>query len=86
MLPRLIGLQKGDKWYKVIVHGIPIQEFNTPEGMELVAEEIRTFNKGLTPIGTPYWATNSTKRSSGEQIAGSVVVAFPTEIQANRAI
>ena len=48
--------------------------------MELVIEEIRTFNKGLTPIGTPYWATNSTKRNSGEQIAGSIVVAFPDEV------
>jgi hypothetical protein len=54
--------------------------------MELVLEEIKTFNKGLEPIGQPYWATSKEKRDSGLQRAGSVVVAFPTEIQANRAI
>ncbi|PMD50232.1 uncharacterized protein K444DRAFT_547622, partial [Hyaloscypha bicolor E] len=56
------------------------------EGMDLVLEEIKTFNKGLEPIGQPYWATSKEKRDSGLQRAGSVVVAFPTEIQANRAI
>ena len=54
--------------------------------MDLVVEEIKTFNKGLTPIGQPYWATSRDKRESGAQIAGSVVVVFPTEDQANRAI
>ena len=54
--------------------------------MDLVLEEIKTFNKGLEPIGQPYWATSKEKRDSGLQRAGSVVVAFPTEAQANRAI
>ena len=54
--------------------------------MDLVLEEIKTFNKGLEPIGQPYWATSKEKRDSGLQRAGSVVVAFPTENQANRAI
>jgi hypothetical protein len=86
VLPLVTGIQKGEPWYKVIVHGIPIREFDTPEGMDLVLEEIRIFNKGLEPIGQPYWATSQEKRDSGLQRAGSVVVAFPTEIQANRAI
>ena len=54
--------------------------------MDLVLEEIKTFNKGLEPIGQPYQATSKEKRDSGLQRAGLVVVAFPTEIQANRAI
>ena len=52
--------------------------------MSLVVEEIQTFNKGLTPIGRPYWLTSSDKRQN--QRAGSVVVAFATEAEANRAI
>jgi hypothetical protein len=48
--------QKDEAWHKVAIHGIPTADFNTPEGMALVIEEIVTFNKGLNPIGTPYLA------------------------------
>ncbi|PMD59782.1 uncharacterized protein K444DRAFT_722427 [Hyaloscypha bicolor E] len=36
--------------YKVIIYGLPIHKFDIPEGMDLVLEEIKTFNKGLEPI------------------------------------
>ena len=51
--------------YKVIIHNLPIREFNIPEEINLVLEEIKTFNKGLEPIGQPYWATSKEKRDSG---------------------
>ena len=54
--------------------------------MDLVLEEIKTFNKGLEPISQPYQATSKEKRDSGLQRASLVVVVFPTEAQANRAI
>ena len=54
--------------------------------MQLILDEIKTFNSDLTPIGTPYWVTSYEKRLSGLQLAGSVVVAFPNENQAKRAI
>ena len=54
VLPLVKSIQKGEPWYKVIIHGIPIREFDIPEGMDLVLEEIKTFNKGLEPIGQPY--------------------------------
>jgi hypothetical protein len=66
--------QKDEPWHKVVIHGIPTADFNTPDGMALIVDEIKTFNKGLTPIGTPYWLTPAEKRHS--QRAGSVVVAF----------
>jgi len=72
------------EWYKVTIHGIPIQDFDNEQGMALIIEEIKTFNKGLTPIGTPYWLTSALNRKN--QLAGSVAVSFPTEEQANRAI
>jgi hypothetical protein len=52
--------------------------------MELVIDEIQTFNKGLKPIGTPYWLTTPEKRAN--QRAGSVVVAFATTEEASKAI
>lgn len=76
--------QKDEPWHKVVLHGIPIADFNTPSGMDLIVEEIKTFNKGLVPIGTPHWLTSSEKRLN--QRAGSVVVAFATAIEASRAI
>lgn len=78
--------QKDEPWHKVVLHGIPIADFNTPEGMELVKEEIKTFNKGFIPIGTPYWMTSAERRRDPNQKGGSVTVAFATEAEANRAI
>ena len=40
------SIQKDESWYKVILHGIPTADFNTPDGIQLVVDEIRTFNKG----------------------------------------
>lgn len=54
--------QKDKPWHKVVLHGIPTADFNTPGGMGLIVEEITTFNKDLVPIGTPYWLTPSEKR------------------------
>ena len=50
------SFQKDQPWHKVILHGIPISDFNNPEGMQMIIDEIRTFNKNLdlNPIGTPY--------------------------------
>jgi hypothetical protein len=76
--------QKDEPWHKVVLHGIPTADFNNPAGMDLVVEEITTFNKDLVPIGTPYWLTPPEKRLI--QRAGSVVVAFATAIEASRAI
>jgi hypothetical protein len=52
--------------------------------MSLVLDEIRTFNKDLKPIGQPYWLTPEENRAN--QRAGSIVVAFATEIEATKAI
>jgi hypothetical protein len=76
--------QLDEPWHKVVLHGLPTADFNTPYGMDLVVDEIKTFNKGLNPIGTPYWLTPEEKRLN--QRAGSVAVAFGTEEEANRAI
>jgi hypothetical protein len=78
--------QKDEPWHKVVLHGIPIADFDNPTGMDLIIEEIKTFNKGFSPIGTPHWLTSQEKRQNPNQQAGSVVVAFATTEEANRAI
>jgi len=52
--------------------------------MELITEELVTFNKGYKPISTLYWLTSAEKRKT--QLGSSVAVAFATEAKANRAI
>jgi hypothetical protein len=75
---------RDEPWSKVVLYSILIEDFDTPEGMDLVLDEIKTFNKGLNSIGTPYWLTSAEKRQN--QIAGSIVVSFTTEQEATRAI
>ena len=75
---------KDEPWNKVVLHSVPIEDFDTPEGMDLVLNEIKTFNKGLNPIGTPYWLTSAEKRQN--QTVGSLVVSFAIEQEAIRAI
>jgi hypothetical protein len=86
VLPSVTSLKKGEPWYKVAIYGLPLRDFGTENGMDLVVEEIQTFNKGLTPVGRPYWITPRDTRESGLALTGTIVVAFPTEEQANRAI
>ena len=88
VLPELIEVKKGEPWYKVTIYGIPIREFDTEEGLDskLVAQEIQTFNKGFTPVGKSYWTTPKEKRDSGLVQTGTIVVAFPSQEQAKRAI
>ena len=64
IIPGIEELQKDEPWSKVVLHGISIVDFDTPEGIDLAKEEIQIFNKGLKPIGTPYWLTSGSKRQS----------------------
>lgn len=73
-----------EKWFKVIVHGVSTNDFNTPEGGALIKEEVESFNLGLKVVGTPFWATKPEKR--GVQMGGSVFIAFRTKEEANRAV
>jgi hypothetical protein len=46
--------QTDEPWHKVVLNGILITDFDTPNGIELIISEITTFNKGFTPIRTLY--------------------------------
>ena len=75
---------KDEPWNKVVLHSIPIEDFDIPKGMDLVLDEIKTFNKGLNPIGTPYQLISTEKRQN--QTVGSLVISFAIEQEATRAI
>lgn len=74
---------KDESWYKVVIHGLPIKDFNTEEGLLLIHDEIKTFN-GLTTVGTPFWLTHESKRNS--QLFGSIVVSFSNEADYKKAL
>lgn len=76
--------QKDAPWYKVVALGIPLAAFPNENGMEMIKNEVSTFNKGLNPIGRPHWI--STIENLQEKKAGSVAIAFATEAEANKAI
>jgi len=52
--------------------------------MKLVVDKIKIFNKGLTPIGTPYWLSSPENRAIHR--GKLVVVAFATAEEASQAI
>jgi hypothetical protein len=80
---------KEDKSYaKVIIHGLPLRDFGPEGGMDMLKNEVKTFNKelNLNIIGTPYWLTSKQKRENPDSFKGSAIVTFETEAQAQRAI
>ena len=36
--------RKDDKWHKVVVHELPTEVFNNENGMEMLKQEVETFN------------------------------------------
>jgi hypothetical protein len=70
-------------WYKVVLHGIPTDIFNTEGGMTLLEEEIKDFN-GLHPISRPNWLSSSLNRAKKQY--GSAIVSFETKSEADRAL
>lgn len=77
-------LNKG--WHKVVVHGVPLRMSHLDEEHILpkVKDEMKLFN-GLDIISEPYWLTRQEKRESGIQRAGSIVLAFATREDAEKA-
>lgn len=71
-------------WYKVAIHGVPTNTFDNPEGPSLLRREIEMFNGGLKVVGTPVWLSNIESRS--KKTGGSMLIAFATEHEAQRAI
>jgi hypothetical protein len=75
-------------YHQVIVHGIPIADYNTENGMEDLTEEIYTYNSHLKLelIEPPRWLTAKTKRDDPAAYHGSVIITLKTQEQQQRAL
>ena len=41
------------KWYKIVVHGVPVLPFSTDDGLSILKNEIETFNPSLKLLRNP---------------------------------
>lgn len=77
-------MQKDEPWLKVVAHGIPTADFKDKGVMEMILSEVTTIKKGPKPIRIPHWILTTENRQIEK--TGSVVIAFATQEEANRAI
>ena len=76
--------QLDSKWHKIIIHGVPIADFDSEQGMQLLKQEIELFNPGLQLIAPPRWISSNEKRQG--KLHSSVTAAFDTEFARNKAL
>ena len=76
-------IKKDEQWYKVVAHGISTAIFNNPNGMQLVKDEIETFNQ-LKLACPPTWLTSEEVRS--QKAHSSVILAFGSNQEAKKAV
>lgn len=78
------SMKVDEKWYKVIVHRISTRAFNVERGLELLQEEIETFNLGLKLTTQPVWISSEKNRS--EKLHASVIIACKSQEDATRVL
>ena len=76
------GFIKDKAWFKVIAHGISTEIFNFSKGLELLKQEIETFN-GVFPLAVN-WISSVKNRSIKKH--GSIVIAFDSEESAQKVL
>ena len=87
--PQLLGqvqttkILEDNTWFKVAVHGISTKEFDNLDSPELLKQEFQTYNN-LKVVGTPFWLSTPEVRATKQ--GGSMLIAFETEAEAQRAI
>jgi len=77
-------VKKDEKWHKVVAHEIPTSIFNNKNGLNLVKDEIETFNKDLKLACLPVWLTSEEARQG--KLHESVILAFKSEEEAKKAV
>ena len=76
------GVLHDKAWFKIVAHGIPTEIFDFSKGLDLLKEEIKTFN-GIEPI-TVNWLSPAHIRAVKKH--GSIVIAFNSEATAKKAL
>jgi len=77
-------VKKDEKWYKVVAHGISTAIFHTENGMQLLKEEVETFNKDFKLVCLPTWLTSEEVQS--QKAHSSVILAFGSDQEAKKAL
>lgn len=79
--PAVQGLKQQETWAKVMVHGISLINFkDTPEGMQVLKEEIEQCNSNVTLMNLPRYMSKPEARVG--KLATSAVIAVRTEAEA----
>jgi hypothetical protein len=86
-LKKAIGLTsvlEDDSCFKVVVHSVNTQEFNSHDSFPRVREEIETYNRGIKLTTDAIWLTSQSKRL--EQQGASILNTVQTKEETNTAI
>jgi hypothetical protein len=70
-------IQKDVQWFKTMVHGVAISDFDTTTGMSELQKDIEMFNPKLRLATLPRWVTPRENRIG--KMHGSVVLSFDNE-------
>jgi hypothetical protein len=70
-------IQKDVQWFKTMVHGVAISDFDTVTGMAELQKDIEMFNPRLRLATLPRWVTPRKNRIG--KMHGSVVLSFDNE-------
>jgi hypothetical protein len=67
-------IQKDVQWFKTMVHGVAISDFDTTTGMSELQKDIKMFNPKLRLAILPRWVTSRASRIG--KMHGLVVLSF----------
>jgi len=77
-------VKKDIHWNRIVVHGVPIQPFSTDEGLNMLQNEIETFNPQLKLMKKPAWLYSKENRQV--KMHTSIVIAVENASQAEYAL
>ncbi len=77
-------VEKDIHWNRIVVHGVPIQPFSTDEGLNMLQNEIETFNPQLKLMKKPAWLCSEENRQI--KMHAFIVIAVENASQAEYAL
>lgn len=72
------------EWARLVVHLVPTSPFNHPEGLEMLKDEIETFNPYMKLMRLPQWLADEPTRN--QKAHSSIVIHLENEAMATRAL
>ena len=77
-------VEKDVHWSRIVIHGVPIGPFSADEGLDMLKNEIETFNPQLKLMKKPAWLIS--KENKQHKMHASIVIAVENAKQANFAL